>query len=65
MGKWDVALEELNTLCETPDVRARAALIASSAAGVAKPSSHVEPSLGILHSRTWLVNWSSLYAVPA
>ncbi|KAF8466542.1 eukaryotic translation initiation factor 3 subunit 6 [Russula ochroleuca] len=56
-GKWDVALEELNTLRETLDTRAGAAPITSSAAG-ATPSSHVEPPLGTLHSRTWLVHWS-------
>jgi translation initiation factor 3 subunit E len=56
-GKWDVALEELNTLRETLDARAGAAPITSSAAG-ATPSSHVEPPLGTLHSRTWLVHWS-------
>ncbi|KAF8491151.1 eIF3 subunit 6 N terminal domain-containing protein [Russula emetica] len=55
-GKWDVALEELNTLRETLDTRAGAAPITSSAAG-ATPS-HVEPPLGTLHSRTWLVHWS-------
>ena len=56
-GKWDVALEELNTLRETLDARAGAAPITSSSAG-ATPSSHVEPPLGTLHSRTWLVHWS-------
>lgn len=56
-GKWDVALEELNTLREALDARAGAAPITSSAAG-ATPSSHVEPPLGTLHSRTWLVHWS-------
>ena len=56
-GKWDVALEELNTLRETLDARAGAAPITSSTTG-ATPSSHVEPPLGTLHSRTWLVHWS-------
>jgi translation initiation factor 3 subunit E len=51
-----VALEELNTLRETLDARASAAPITSSTAG-ATPS-HVEPPLGTLHSRTWLVHWS-------
>jgi len=55
-GKWDVALEELNTLRETLDARAGAAPITSSTTG-ATPS-HVEPPLGTLHSRTWLVHWS-------
>jgi translation initiation factor 3 subunit E len=55
-GKWDVALEELNTLRETLDARAGAAPIVSSAAGTTP--SHVEPPLGTLHSRTWLVHWS-------
>ncbi|KAI0260646.1 eukaryotic translation initiation factor 3, subunit 6 [Gloeopeniophorella convolvens] len=48
-GKWDVALEELNTLREALDTRASAAPLAAAA--------HTEP-LSTLHSRTWLVHWS-------
>jgi translation initiation factor 3 subunit E len=51
-GKWDVALEELNTLRETLDARAGSTPLASSGA-----SSHAEP-LATLHSRVWLVHWS-------
>ncbi|KAI0247466.1 eukaryotic translation initiation factor 3, subunit 6 [Lactifluus subvellereus] len=50
-GKWDVALEELNTLRETLDARASAAPLASAV------PSHTEP-LTTLHSRTWFVHWS-------
>ncbi|KAI9509483.1 eukaryotic translation initiation factor 3 subunit 6 [Russula earlei] len=51
-GKWDVALEELNTLRETLDARAGSTPLASSAT-----PSHAEP-LATLHSRAWLVHWS-------
>jgi len=51
-GKWDVALEELNTLRETLDARAGSTPLASSGA-----PSHTEP-LATLHSRAWLVHWS-------
>jgi translation initiation factor 3 subunit E len=51
-GKWDVALEELNTLRETLDARAGAAPLAGTAA-----HAHAEP-LATLHSRAWLVHWS-------
>jgi translation initiation factor 3 subunit E len=50
-GKWDVALEELNTLRETLDARANAAPLVSAA------PSHTEP-LATLHSRAWFVHWS-------
>jgi translation initiation factor 3 subunit E len=50
-GKWDVALEELNTLRETLDARASAAPLASAV------PSHTEP-LATLHSRTWFMHWS-------
>jgi translation initiation factor 3 subunit E len=50
-GKWDTALEELNTLRETLDARASAAPLVSAV------PSHVEP-LATLHSRTWFVHWS-------
>ncbi|PCH39970.1 eukaryotic translation initiation factor 3 subunit 6 [Wolfiporia cocos MD-104 SS10] len=53
-GKWDVALEELNTLRETVDSRAPSvpAFAASSS------SSTTDPALAQLHSRTWLLHWS-------
>jgi translation initiation factor 3 subunit E len=48
-GKWDVALEELNTLRDVIDSRAPSSLLTTSA----------EPAaLTQLHSRTWLVHWS-------
>ncbi len=53
-GKWDVALEELNTLRETLDTRAGAAPLAGTAA---QAQAHAEP-LATLHSRAWLVHWS-------
>lgn len=57
-GKWDVALEELNTLRETLDTRAGAAPLASASTSAASATpSHAEP-LATLHSRAWLVHWS-------
>ena len=53
-GKWDVALEELNTLRETLDTRAGAAPLSGTAAHT---HAHAEP-LATLHSRAWLVHWS-------
>ncbi|KAI9452791.1 eukaryotic translation initiation factor 3 subunit 6 [Lactarius psammicola] len=53
-GKWDVALEELNTLRETLDARAGAAPLTSAAV---QAHAHAEP-LATLHSRAWLVHWS-------
>ncbi|KAI9443654.1 eukaryotic translation initiation factor 3 subunit 6, partial [Lactarius indigo] len=53
-GKWDVALEELNTLRETLDARAGTAPLSSAAA---QAQAHAEP-LATLHSRAWLVHWS-------
>ncbi len=53
-GKWDVALEELNTLRETLDARAGTAPLAAAAA---QSHAHAEP-LAMLHSRTWLLHWS-------
>lgn len=47
-GKWEVALEELNTLRDFIDSRSPASLLASSS----------EPALAQLHSRTWLAHWS-------
>ncbi|THH16705.1 hypothetical protein EW146_g3973 [Bondarzewia mesenterica] len=53
-GKWDVALEELNTLRESIDARAASAPPPTSSTS---PSSPAEP-LAALHSRTWLIHWS-------
>ncbi|KAF8266298.1 eIF3 subunit 6 N terminal domain-containing protein [Lactarius quietus] len=53
-GKWDVALEELNTLRDTLDARAGAAPLSGAAAHA---HAHAEP-LATLHSRAWLVHWS-------
>ncbi|KAG6328497.1 hypothetical protein ID866_10591, partial [Astraeus odoratus] len=48
-GKWDTALEELNTLRDIVDSRSPSSLLTSSS----------EPAaLTQLHSRTWLVHWS-------
>jgi translation initiation factor 3 subunit E len=48
-GKWEAALEELNTLRDAIDSRSTASLLTTSA----------EPAaLTQLHSRTWLVHWS-------
>ena len=52
-GRWEVALEELNSLREIIDSRS-SALAATSAAADNRP----DPALAQLHSRTWLVHWS-------
>ncbi|KAF6754956.1 eukaryotic translation initiation factor 3 subunit 6 [Ephemerocybe angulata] len=59
-GRWDVALEELNTLRDTIDSRTSASLLAAAAAAsaAAGPSTAADPALVQLHSRTWLVHWS-------
>ncbi|CAA7271298.1 unnamed protein product [Cyclocybe aegerita] len=46
-GRWDVALEELNTLRDFIDSRSSGA-----------SSSISDPALAQLHSRTWFVHWS-------
>ncbi|PSR94681.1 hypothetical protein EW026_g3116 [Hermanssonia centrifuga] len=51
-GKWDIALEELNTLREAIDSRSP-----SHPAFAAGPTS-TDPALAQLHSRTWLLHWS-------
>ncbi|KAH9925371.1 eukaryotic translation initiation factor 3 subunit 6 [Epithele typhae] len=51
-GKWDTALEELNSLREAIDARA------SSHPQFTASSAAVDPALGQLHSRTWLLHWS-------
>ncbi|OCH88445.1 eukaryotic translation initiation factor 3, subunit 6 [Obba rivulosa] len=53
-GKWDVALEELNSLREAIDSRAPTAPAFASAPS----SSTTDPALIQLHSRTWLLHWS-------
>jgi translation initiation factor 3 subunit E len=58
-GRWDVALEELNTLRDAIDTRAAPALLGTGAAqalGAASPV--LDPALAQLHSRTWVVHWS-------
>jgi translation initiation factor 3 subunit E len=63
-GRWDVALEELNTLRESIDSRTSASLLAAAAAAANASSSSgptpatADPALVQLHSRTWLVHWS-------
>ncbi|EAU82264.1 eukaryotic translation initiation factor 3 subunit 6 [Coprinopsis cinerea okayama7 len=59
-GRFDVALEELNTLRETIDTRTSASLLAAAAAASSTSSSQTtsDPALIQLHSRTWLVHWS-------
>ncbi|KAE9396627.1 eukaryotic translation initiation factor 3 subunit 6 [Gymnopus androsaceus JB14] len=52
-GKWDVALEELNSLREAIDSRSPAPFTVGSTNMPA-----VDPALTQLHSRTWLVHWS-------
>ncbi|EPS98504.1 eukaryotic translation initiation factor 3 subunit 6 [Fomitopsis schrenkii] len=53
-GKWDVALEELNTLREAIDSRSPSVPQFTSA-----PSASItDPALAQLHSRTWLLHWS-------
>jgi translation initiation factor 3 subunit E len=48
-GKWETALEELNTLRDVVDSRSPSTLLTAS----------TEPAaLTQLHSRTWLVHWS-------
>jgi translation initiation factor 3 subunit E len=51
-GKWDVALEELNTLREAVDART------PSHPAFSTNSSPADPALIQLHSRTWLLHWS-------
>lgn len=53
-GRWEVALEELNSLREIIDTRSSATLAAISAAANNLP----DPALAQLHSRTWLLHWS-------
>lgn len=59
-GKWDVALEELNTLRESIDSRAATApLLAAASISAPVPNATTpEPALMALHSRTWLIHWS-------
>ena len=50
-GKWETALEELNTLRDVVDSRSPSSLLTSPTESAA---------LAQLHSRTWLVHWSLL-----
>ncbi|KAF9261098.1 eukaryotic translation initiation factor 3 subunit 6 [Marasmius fiardii PR-910] len=52
-GRFDTALEDLNTLREAIDSRAPSSLIPSGSGSQA-----IDPALSQLHSRTWLVHWS-------
>ncbi|KAF9525591.1 eukaryotic translation initiation factor 3 subunit 6 [Crepidotus variabilis] len=54
-GRWDVALEELNTLRDAIDNRSPATLLAAASAAA---NNLPEPTLAQLHSRTWLAHWS-------
>ncbi|KAA1475610.1 eukaryotic translation initiation factor 3 subunit 6 [Dentipellis sp. KUC8613] len=49
-GKWEVALEELNTLRDSIDARAASAPLLAGGSPT--------ESLASLHSRTWLIHWS-------
>ncbi|TFK60523.1 eukaryotic translation initiation factor 3, subunit 6 [Pluteus cervinus] len=57
-GKWEIALEELNSLREAIDSRPHSALLSAAAASANAPIPVPEPALAQLHSRTWLVHWS-------
>ncbi|KAK2463838.1 hypothetical protein APHAL10511_004143 [Amanita phalloides] len=71
-GKWEVALEELNTLREAIDTRtsssstsantATATVAAVNGTVTSPPAASSiaisDPALAQLHSRTWLVHWS-------
>jgi translation initiation factor 3 subunit E len=54
-GRWEVALEELNTLREIVDTRNSSSLAATASAAA---NNLPDPALAQLHSRTWLVHWS-------
>ncbi len=55
VARWDIALEELNSLRELIDSRSPAPLLPTA---TATNASAPEPALAQLHSRTWLVHWS-------
>jgi len=55
-GKWDTALEELNSLREAIDSRTPAPFAPVNTSNSNTPT--VDPALSQLHSRTWLVHWS-------
>ncbi|PPQ85490.1 hypothetical protein CVT25_006570 [Psilocybe cyanescens] len=57
-GRWEVALDELNTLRDAIDSRTPSSLLAAASAAAAGNSNIPEPALGQLHSRTWLAHWS-------
>ena len=55
-GKWDVALEELNTLREAIDSRTSSLPPSFSSPSTANLAA--DPALMQLHARTWLLHWS-------
>lgn len=55
-GKWDVALEELNTLREAID--SRTSSLPPSFASPSTTNLAADPALTQLQSRTWLLHWS-------
>ncbi|KAK0498282.1 eukaryotic translation initiation factor 3 subunit 6 [Armillaria luteobubalina] len=55
VARWDIALEELNSLRELIDSRSPAPLLPTA---TATNASAPEPALAQLHSRSWLVHWS-------
>jgi len=61
-GKWDTALEELNTVRDLIDAKSSSSSLAVAAnANASAPgvlNDRIEPALALLHSRTWLVHWS-------
>ncbi|KIK63228.1 hypothetical protein GYMLUDRAFT_41553 [Collybiopsis luxurians FD-317 M1] len=57
-GKWDVALEELNSLREAIDSRSPAPFAPTVTGSGSNSTPPIDPALGQLHSRTWLVHWS-------
>ena len=54
-GRWDVSIDELNTLRDSIDSRTSSSLLASAST---KANNLPEPGLAQFHSRIWLVHWS-------
>lgn len=57
-GKWDVALEELNSLRDAIDSRSPAPFAPTATSSSSTSAPTIDPALSQLHSRTWLVHWS-------
>jgi translation initiation factor 3 subunit E len=63
-GKWETALEELNSLREAIDSRTSASLLAAVSAAAGAGGGGIggggqqDPALVQLNARTWLVHWS-------